>query len=226
MMQVGAMHLDVVVVAPIQARTPAEPITREQVNEQAAKMKRAALRRQQEADDRERARQGAVAASSSRSNVDSSNSGGARSSGVDNSRSSSSSHGASSSGEGNSRSSSHNSSNSSHGTSSSSMGNSRSSSRHESASSAGISRTSSRAGTNAEERVEAAQLSREVVDGNIQAAGKALHHSECKAAEKLLLTDGLRKAEQWKMRQYGHLVKESVGFLKAFGSSVPKVAKL
>ena len=29
-MQVGAMHLDVVVVAPIQARTPAEPITREE----------------------------------------------------------------------------------------------------------------------------------------------------------------------------------------------------
>ena len=37
------MDLDVVVVAPIQAKTPAEPITRERVNEQAAKMKRAAV---------------------------------------------------------------------------------------------------------------------------------------------------------------------------------------
>ena len=61
--------MDVVVVAPIQANTPAEPITREQINEQAAKMKRAAVRRQREAEDRERARQGAVAVSSSRSNA-------------------------------------------------------------------------------------------------------------------------------------------------------------
>ena len=63
------MHLDVVVVAPIQAKTPAEPITREKVNEQAAKMKRAAVIRQQEAEGRERACQGAVAASSSRGNA-------------------------------------------------------------------------------------------------------------------------------------------------------------
>ena len=178
---------------------------------------------------------------------------GASSSGVGNSRSSNSnSHGASSSGEGNSRSSSHNSSNSSHGTSSSGVGNSLSSSRLESGSGEGNSRTRSRAATNAEKRA-ATQLSREVADGSMQAGGnaisaidlmdddgpscaleafKALHHPERKAAEKLLLTDWLRMAEQWKMRQYGHLVNESVGLmavpLSAFGSTgtVPRVAKL
>ena len=61
-------------VAPIQAKTPSEPITREKVNEQAAKMKRAAVKKQQEAENRERARQGAVAVSSSRSNAGSSGS--------------------------------------------------------------------------------------------------------------------------------------------------------
>ena len=52
-------------------------------------------------------------------------------------------------------------------------------------------------------------------DGSSSAleAFKALHHSERKAAVKLLLTDGLREAEQRKMRQYGHLVNESVGFM-------------
>ena len=54
----------------------------------------------------------------------------------------------------------------------------------------------------------------------------ALHHPERKAAEKLLLTNGLREAEEKrKMRQYGHLVNESVGFMavpfSAFGSTVP-----
>ena len=48
---------------------------------------------------------------------------------------------------------------------------------------------------------------------NALEAFKALHHPERKAAEKLLLTDGLRKAEQRKRRQYGHLVNESVGFM-------------
>ena len=61
-------------------------------------------------------------------------------------------------------------------------------------------------------------------------AFKALHHPERKAAEKLLLTSGLREAEKRKMRQYGHLVNESVGFMavpfSAFGSTVPRVAKL
>ena len=66
---------------------------------------------------------------------------------------------------------------------------------------------------------------------NALEAFKALHHPERKeAAEKLLLTDGLRKAEQRKMRQYGHLVNELVGFMavpfSAFGSTVPRVAKL
>ena len=42
-------------------------------------------------------------------------------------------------------------------------------------------------------------------------AFKALYNPERKAAEELLLTDGLRKAEQRKMRQYGHLFK--VGWL-------------
>jgi len=322
--------LDVVVVAPIQARTPAEPITREQVNEQAARMKRAAVRRQQEAADRERARQRAVAASSSNSSAGSSgsagsnrrgrsrevsNRGGARSSGassssgvgtsssssgnhgasssgegnscsssshgmsssgegnsrssspsrsgnleassggVGNSRSSShsssSNHGASSSGVGNSRGSSHNSSSSSRGTSSSGAGNSRNSCSLESGSGEGNSRTTSRAVTSAEEREAATQLSREVADGNMQAgenaisardlmdddgpgnaleAFKALHHPERKAAEKLLISNGLRDAEKRKMRQYGHLINESVGFMavpfSAFGSTVPRVAKL
>ena len=69
-------------------------------------------------------------------------------------------------------------------------------------------------------------------DGSSSAleAFQALHHPERKATEKLLLTDGLRKAEQRKMRQYGHLVNESVGFMaapfSAFGSTVPRVAKL
>ena len=62
----------VVVVAPIQANTSAKPITRELFNEQAAKMKGAAVRRQREAEDRKRALQGALAASSSRSNAGSS----------------------------------------------------------------------------------------------------------------------------------------------------------
>ena len=61
-------------------------------------------------------------------------------------------------------------------------------------------------------------------------AFKVLHHPYRKAAEKLLLTDGLRKAEQRKMRQYGYLVIGSVGFMavpfSAFGSTVPRVAKL
>ena len=66
---------------------------------------------------------------------------------------------------------------------------------------------------------------------NALEAFKALYHPERKAAEKLLLTDGLRKkAEQRKIRQYGHLVNESVGFMavpfSAFGSTVPRVAKL
>ena len=77
----------------------------------------------------------------------------------------------------------------------------------------GISRTSSRAAINEEEREAATQLSREVADGNMKAGGnaisardlmdddgpsnaleafKALHHPERKAAEKLLLTNGLR----------------------------------
>ena len=132
--------------------------------------------------------------------------------------------------------------------SSSGVGNSRSSSRKESGSGEGNSRTSSRAATNAEEREAATQLSREVADGNMQTGGnaisardlmdddgpsnaleafKALYHPERKAAEKLLLTDGLRMTEQRKMRQYGHLVNESVGFMAVpFGSTVPRVAKL
>ena len=61
-------------------------------------------------------------------------------------------------------------------------------------------------------------------------AFKALHHPERKAAEKLLITNGLREAEKRKMRQYGHLVNEPVGFMavpfSAFGSTVPRVAKL
>ena len=126
------------------------------------------------------------------------------------------------------------SSSSSRGTSSSGAGNSRNSCSLESGSGEGNSRTTSRAVTSAEEREAATQLSREVADGNMQAGGnaisardlmdddgpssaleafKALHHPERKAAEKLLLTDGLRKAEQRKMRQYGHLVNESVGFM-------------
>ena len=109
----------------------------------------------------------------------------------------------------------------------------------------------SRAVTSAEKREAATQLSREVADGNMQAgenaisardlmdddgpgnaleAFKALHHPERKAAEKLLITNGLREAEKRKMRQYGHLVNESVGFMavpfSAFGSTVPRVAKL
>ena len=64
---------------------------------------------------------------------------------------------------------------------------------------------------------------------NALEAFKALHHPECKAAEKLLLTEGLREAEKRKMRQYGHLVNESVGFMavpfSAFGSTMPRVAK-
>ena len=79
------------------------------------------------------------------------------------------------------------------------------------------SRNSSRVATNAEEREAATQLSREVADGNMQTGGnaisardlmdddgpsnaleafKALHHPERKAAEKLLLTDGLRKGRE------------------------------
>ena len=46
----------------------------------------------------------------------------------------------------------------------------------------------------------------------------------------MLLTDRLRKAEQRKMRQYGHLINESVGFMvvpiSAFGSIVPRAANL
>ena len=65
---------------------------------------------------------------------------------------------------------------------------------------------------------------------NALEAFKALHHPEGKAAEKLLLTNGLREAEKRKMRQYGHLVNESVSFMavpfSAFGSTVPRVAKL
>ena len=65
---------------------------------------------------------------------------------------------------------------------------------------------------------------------NALEAIKALHHPERKAAEKLLLTNGLRETEQRKMRQYGHLVNESVGFMavpfSAFGSTAPRVAKL
>ena len=61
-------------------------------------------------------------------------------------------------------------------------------------------------------------------------AFKALHHPERKAAEKLLLTDGLRKAEQREMCQYGHLVNDLIGLMaipfSAFGSTVPRVAKL
>ena len=64
-MEAGIMHLDVVVAAPIQANTPSEPITREQVNEQAAKMKRAAVRRQKEAREKKQARQRAAAGSGS-----------------------------------------------------------------------------------------------------------------------------------------------------------------
>ena len=54
--------------------------------------------------------------------------------------------------------------------------------------------------------------------------------SNALAAEKLLIMNGLREAEKRKMRQYGHLVNESVGFMavpfSAFGSTVPRVAKL
>ena len=41
--------------------------------------------------------------------------------------------------------------------------------------------------------------------GNALEAFKALHHPERKAAEKLLISNGLRDAEKRKMRQYGHL---------------------
>ena len=126
------------------------------------------------------------------------------------------------------------------------MGNSRSSSCKTSGSGEGKSRNSSRAATNAEDREAAAQLSGEVADKNMQAGGnaisardlmddddgpssaleefKALHHPKRKAAEKLILMDGLRKAEQRKMRQHGHLVNDLVGFMaisfSPFGSTV------
>ena len=138
-MEAGIMHLDVVVAAPIQANTPSEPITREQVNEQAAKMKRAAVRRQKEAREKKQARQRAAAGSSSgvgsSHSSSSSSSSGASNSGVGGSRSSGAS---SSSGVGSSRSSS---SNSSSGASSSGVGSSRSSSA--SSSGVGSSRSSS-----------------------------------------------------------------------------------
>ena len=294
-MEAGIMHLDVVVAAPIQANTPSEPITREQVNEQAAKMKRAAVRRQKEAREKKQARQRAAAgsssgvgsshssSSSSSSGASNSGVGGSRSSGassssgVGSSRSSSSnsSSGASSSGVGSSRSSSASSSgvgssrssssissrtgssSSSGASSSSGVGSSRSSRNSSragsrSSSGAGSNRSNSSAGSNAAEREAAAHLSQTVADENSQDAGgdavsgrdlmgddgtssaleafKALHHPERKAAERLLITDCLRQAEKRKMRHYGHLINDSVGFMpvpfSVFGSTVPRVAKL
>jgi hypothetical protein len=59
---------------------------------------------------------------------------------------------------------------------------------------------------------------------------KALHHPERKAAERLLITGSLRQAEMRKMRKYGHLINDSVGFLpvpfSVFGSTVRRVVKL
>mgnify|MGYP000971226200 FL=1 len=242
-MEAGIMHLDVVVAAPIQANTPSEPITREQVNEQAAKMKRAAVRRQKEAREKKQARQRAAAGSGS--GVGSSLSSSASSSGVGSSRSSSSisSRTGSSSSSGADRSSgvgsSRSSRNSSHAGSRSSSG-------------AGSNRSNSSAGSNAAEREAAAHLSQTVADENSQDAGgdavsgrdlmgddgtssaleafKALHHPERKAAERLLITDCLRQAERRKMRHYGHLINDSVSFMpvpfSVFGSTVPRVAKL
>jgi hypothetical protein len=61
-------------------------------------------------------------------------------------------------------------------------------------------------------------------------AFKALHHSERKVAERLLITDCLRQAEKRTMRHYRHLIIDSVGFVpvpfSVFGSTVPRVAKL
>ena len=114
------------------------------------------------------------------------------------------------------------------------MGNSRNSCRQESGRGEGNSRTTSRAVTNAEEREAATQLSREVADGNRQAGGdvtsardlmdddvpssalkafKALHHPVLKAAERLLITDGLVKSNECKMLQNGHLINNMVTFM-------------
>ena len=242
-MEAGIMHLDVVVAAPIQANTPSEPITREQVNEQAAKMKRAAVRRQKEAREKKQARQRAAAGSGS--GVGSSHSSSASSSGVGSSRSSSSI-----SSRTGSSSSSGASSSSGVGSSRSSRNSSRAGSR--SSSGAGSNRSNSSAGSNAAEREAAAHLSQTVADENSQDAGgdavsgrdlmgddgtssaleafKALHHPERKAAERLLITDCLRQAEKRKMRHYGHLINDSVSFMpvpfSVFGSTVPRVAKL
>ena len=59
---------------------------------------------------------------------------------------------------------------------------------------------------------------------------KGNKHPKRKAAERLLITDCLRQAEKRKMRHYGHLISDSVDFMpvpfSAFGSTVPRVAKL
>ena len=58
---------------------------------------------------------------------------------------------------------------------------------------------------------------------------KALYDPERKAAKRLLITDCLRQAERRKMRHYGHLINDSVGFMpvpfSVFGSTVPRVTK-
>jgi hypothetical protein len=55
-------------------------------------------------------------------------------------------------------------------------------------------------------------------------AFKALHHPERKAAERLLIADYLGQAEKRKMRNYGHLVNDSISFMlvpfSVFGSTV------
>ena len=55
-------------------------------------------------------------------------------------------------------------------------------------------------------------------------AFKALHHPERKAVERLLMTHCLQQAERRKMRDYGHLINDSVGCMpvpfSVFGSTV------
>jgi hypothetical protein len=54
-LNMGTLYLDVIVVAPIKSHTPSAPITRAQINEQAAKLKKAAVRRQKKAQEGRRA---------------------------------------------------------------------------------------------------------------------------------------------------------------------------
>ena len=199
---IGTLYLDVVVVAPIKASTSTAPLTRAQINEQAAKMKKAAVRRQKKSEEKKR------------TPLTSMDDGGQRSGAGDNDGNAilftSMNDGGQRSGVGDND-----------------------STAMEKEAAAGLSREMDeelKDNQEGENEISPRDLMDEDGQNSPLEAFKALNHPERKAAERLLITHELRRAEKEKMRKYGCLITDSVGFMpvsfSTFGSTTPRVAKL